>query len=491
MNVSRLFWLWLILRTFVWIVAVVASHPNAPLDLVEWLSWGGVWQWGYCKHPPLPAWLADAAARVDPGRVWPVYVLSYSIIAALLVAVWKLAREYLPAPLALAAVICQDGQMYFTNDGAEFSNNIVLDAGWAWLILCVHRAIFRRSLGWWIGVGLVLGLTALAKYTIAIPIVVLIGFSVCTRSTWPVWRTPGPYLAAIIALGLFAPHAVWLVRHDFLPLKYAAERSTEAGGFERHFAFPIQFVGGQLIQLIPVFLILLPMLTWKRHREPATPERRFLVWAILGPLAFLMVLSLTTGVVLREIWGSPLWSFAGIGYLAFFRRADAGMRLKRVGLAWAFIASALVLFAVGKQEFGPELTGKPERPHFPGRTLADEVNRRWREKYGGTPSIIGGEGWRAGNICCYSAQRPALYSSGKMDYLEMKPEDSPGTSDAEMNERGGVIVWNPSWIGGEAIAELTVRFPGLEVQPEIGLPYAARGVRSQARIGIAFVPPHR
>ena len=79
-----------------------------------------------------------------------------------------------------------------------------------------------------------------------------------------------------------------------------------------------------------------------------------------------MVLSLTTGVVLREIWGSPLWAFAGIGYLTFFRRTDAEQRRKWVGFAWAIIAAAVVLFTVGKQEFGPELTGKPERPHFPG-----------------------------------------------------------------------------------------------------------------------------
>jgi len=488
---TRLFWLWLILRTVVWILAVVTSHPNAPLDLVEWLSWGGVWQWGYCKHPPLPAWWADAASRVDPGRVWPVYVLSYSILAALLIAVWKLAREYLPAPLALAAAICQDGQMYFTNDGAEYSNNVVLNAGWAWLILCVHRAIFRRSLGWWIGVGVVLGLTALAKYTIAIPILVLVGFSITTRSTWHVWRTPGPYLAVGIAVIIFAPHAVWLVRHDFLPLRYAAERSSEGGGFERHITFPLQFIGGQLIQLLPVFLILLPMLTRRLRREPATPERRFLVWAILGPLAFLLLLSLTTGVLLREIWGSPLWAFAGIGYLVFFRRSDAEARLKLVGIAWAIIASALVLFCMGKQKIGPELTGRPERPHFPGRALADEVNRRWGQKYGGVPPIIGGEGWRAGNICCYSAHRPALYSSGKMDYLEMKPEDSPGTSDAEVNARGAVIVWDPQWLGGETLNELKVRFPGLEVQSEIELPYSAPGMQQVARTGVAFVPPQR
>ncbi len=488
---TRLFWFWLVGRTLVWILAVIASHPNAPLDLVEWLSWGGVWQWGYCKHPPLPAWLADAASRADPGRVWPVYVLSYALIAALLVAVWKLAREYLPAPLALAAVICQDGQMYFTNDGAEFSNNIVLNTGWAWLIVCVHRALFRRSLGGWLLAGVVLGLTALAKYTIGLPVLALLGFLTSTPSTRWVWRTPGPYLAAAVAVAIFAPHAVWLVRHDFLPFRYAAGRAGEAGGLERHIVFPIQFVLGQILRLLPVVFVVRPLLARRHSGEPSSPERRFLVWAILGPLAVLLLLSLTSGMLLREIWGSPLWSFLGVGLLAFFRRSDAETRLRPVAYRWALVASALLLFTVGKQTVGPMWTHKPERPHFPGRALADEVNRRWEAKYGGVPPIVGGEGWRAGNICCYSAHRSGLYSSGHMDYLVMEPAHSPWTSDDDLNERGGIIAWDAERIGGDSLDDLKRRFPAIEFQPDVELPFETWGDRPSTRVGLAFVPPRR
>ena len=490
-DATRLFWLWLITRTVVWILAVVASHPNAPLDLVEWLSWGGVWQWGYCKHPPLPAWLADAAASIEPGRVWPVYVLSYAVIASTLVAVWKLAREYLPPPLALAAVIADDGLMYLTNDGAEYSNNIVLNAGWAWLILATHRAVFRRSFTWWCAVGVILGSMLLTKYTIGLPVILLLAFLAVNRSVWHVWRTPGLYAAAIIALAIFAPHARWLVQHDFLPLKYASARSTTDGGWERHIIFPVQFVVGQTIHLLPILFILWPVLTWKRDRELDSSERRFLIWAILGPVAVLLALSITTGVLLREIWGSPLWSFLGLVLLVFFRRLDAVARLRPVAVRWAIVASALLLFAMGKQVVGPSLTGKVERPHFPGRALADEVNRRWGEKYGGLPPIIAGEGWRAGNICCYSAHRPGLFSSGSMDYFVIEPEHSPWTNDADINGRGCVLVWDAELIGGDSIDEMKSRFPGVEFQPDVELPYEALGVRKSTRVGLAFVPPRR
>jgi len=490
-NFTRLFWLWLILRTAIWILATVASYPNAPLDLAEWLSWGGVWQWGYCKHPPLPAWLADAAASVDPGRVWPVYVLSYCIVASVLVAAWNLAREYLSPPLALAAVVANDGLMYLTHYGAEFSNNIVLDAGWAWLILATHRAVFRRSLAWWCAVGAVLGSMLLTKYTIGLPVLVLLAFLAVTRSVWHVWRSPGLYVAAILALAIFAPHLNWLVQHDFLPFKYAAERSSEPGGWERHIFFPAQFVVGQVIQLLPVVFVLWPMLTGERRRATDSPERRFLAWAILGPVAVLLGLSITTGLVLREIWGSPLWSFFGIFSLACFRGTDAELKSRRVVIRWAAVAVAMLAFAVGKQVAGPAITGRAERPHFPGRALADEVNLRWEAHYGGVPPIVGGEGWRAGLICSYSAHRPGLYSSGVMGYLSMKPQHSPWTSDADVNERGAAIVWDAEIIGGDSIADLKARFPRIEFQPDIVLPYQTGGLAKSTRVGLAFVPPRR
>src|SRR5215510_14477407 len=69
---TRLFWTWLILRTLVWSTVTYLTAWNPPLDLAEMLSWGGVWSWGYSKHPPLPAWIAEIAGLVFGGSIWGV-----------------------------------------------------------------------------------------------------------------------------------------------------------------------------------------------------------------------------------------------------------------------------------------------------------------------------------------------------------------------------------------------------------------------------------
>jgi len=79
-SCNRWFWSWLVGRTTVWFLFTLLTFRNAPLDLVEWLSWGHHFAWGYPKHPPLPAWLAEAAHRAT-GDIWGVYLLSYLLIA--------------------------------------------------------------------------------------------------------------------------------------------------------------------------------------------------------------------------------------------------------------------------------------------------------------------------------------------------------------------------------------------------------------------------
>jgi len=48
-----------------------------------------------------------------------------------------------------------DGLMYLTQNPAEYSNNIVLDATWALTIYCLVRAIRTERLRWWIWLGIV------------------------------------------------------------------------------------------------------------------------------------------------------------------------------------------------------------------------------------------------------------------------------------------------------------------------------------------------
>src|SRR5947209_4357020 len=80
----RLFWLWLVVRTLIWTAVACLTLRNPPTDVVEMLSWGKEWSWGYHTHPPLPAWVAEISAFLAGGSVWGVYLASHLIIAVCL-----------------------------------------------------------------------------------------------------------------------------------------------------------------------------------------------------------------------------------------------------------------------------------------------------------------------------------------------------------------------------------------------------------------------
>src|SRR5258708_3866035 len=111
---ARLFWVWLTVRTAVWLGAAIATQPNAPLDVAEWSAWGNHFSWGYPKHPSLSGWVAAAFGQLSPGDVWGIYVAGYLIAAACLWAAWKLGLEFLPPRAALVAALCLDGLIYLT-----------------------------------------------------------------------------------------------------------------------------------------------------------------------------------------------------------------------------------------------------------------------------------------------------------------------------------------------------------------------------------------
>src|SRR5690606_25389546 len=99
---TRLFWLLVFVHLVVWMSICIFAQPNAPLDTVEQIFWGIHWQLGYHKHPPLPAWIAAGAVWLA-GEVWGAYLAGQIAVLTCIWAAWRLGREYLSPPLALAA----------------------------------------------------------------------------------------------------------------------------------------------------------------------------------------------------------------------------------------------------------------------------------------------------------------------------------------------------------------------------------------------------
>jgi len=101
----RLFQAFVAVHVAAWTLVPAITQPNAPLDAIEMLYWGHEWQWGYFKHPPLPAWIAEACWLVFGSVDWPLYLASQVCVAACLWAAWQMARDTLPLWPALAAAV--------------------------------------------------------------------------------------------------------------------------------------------------------------------------------------------------------------------------------------------------------------------------------------------------------------------------------------------------------------------------------------------------
>ncbi len=93
-------------------------------------------------------------------------------------------------------------------------------AGWAyWKALAARAASTHWSL-----FGFAIGMALWAKYFVVVLAAPLALFVLFDRDARKAMATAGPYVAAMVAFIVAAPHLLWLVANDFLPFAYADAR---------------------------------------------------------------------------------------------------------------------------------------------------------------------------------------------------------------------------------------------------------------------------
>jgi hypothetical protein len=122
--------------------------------------------------------------------------------------------------------------------------------------------------------------------------------------------TPGPYIAAAVALVTMAPHLVWLVQNDFLPFAYAEHRALPSRGLIDHVWHPFQFALAQAFFLVPSALIAAPLFFPKqsaKSRGGDVFDRRILSWLAFGPTVTVLAMAALSGRGTVAMW-APLFS---------------------------------------------------------------------------------------------------------------------------------------------------------------------------------------
>ena len=475
----------LVVHAAVWTALPALIYRNLPLDVIEATVYGREWQLGYDKLPPLPWWLVEIVLRVF-GTDAAIYALCQVAVILAFVAVWLTARPLVGVLGALAAVLIIDGIHFLNISSVKFNHNVIELPLWAFAGFAFCAALRRQGLRYWILLGVMLGLALWAKYFVVIlaaPLALFLLFDPDARRRL---ASSGPWIAAAVALIVMAPHLVWLVQHDFLPFSYAEARATPSRGLLDHLLNPAEFLGGQIVFLLPALFIAAPLFFVRG--EPAPPaekndafDRRIVTLLAFGPAATLFLFSLVSGRGTQATWGYPLWLFLGLWLVMAAPIALDRARLAHLGGHWAAVFVIFVAAFLADYLVLPNFDHRHRAAFFPGAQLSAAITQRFEQATGQEPRYIIGSMWDGGNVAHYSKARPQ-----PRVLIDGLPRRAPWIDLADLRARGAVLVWtesDPHMLPKNFAAVA----PGAEIGAPFDLPYQ-RG-NGAVHVGWAILPP--
>jgi 4-amino-4-deoxy-L-arabinose transferase-like glycosyltransferase len=473
-----------------WTLAPILTHHAPPLDVVEGYMWGREWVIATYKHPALPSWALEASRLVTGGAGWPAYLVSQLFVAATFVFAFLLGRDLTGAHRAAAGTLLLTGIAFYAWPTPEFNHNVAEMPFWAALPWALWRAVQRRGIGWWALVGALAAGGLYAKLTTALLLVALAAWIVWDARARQCLATPGPWLGLAILAALAAPLGLWLVTHDFAPLKYAATHSTqvhEGGG------------GGVPIFLLNVVLNLTGTLAMlaiagligphRRESLSASVERppppvapralRYLIVVTAGPLVLAIVAALIAGASLKSAWSSSMFNLAGILAIALTSERFDSTALRRIAICAAIAMVVVPLAYAVVIAAGPSRAGAPLRVSWPQAEISTRLAAIWARETHRPLRIVSGDNWVAGLVGITARDRPSILINGD-------PAVSPWITRERLERDGMLILWEAS----------TKRIPPGLQQLVAAAPVREerfRWPRSRARgdlaIGFAIVPP--
>lgn len=428
-------WAWLLAAyVLAWSALPALLAPSLPLDVVEGIAWGHEWQWGYYKHPSVPAWLLYPAYQ-GLGKFGP-YLLGQLAIVLALYYVWRLAREMLDAERATLAALLLYAIYYNGWPTLEFNHNIAQIPVWAALGWHGWRAFSRGAWCDWVWLGVWAGLGWMTKYSTAVFMACVAAYLVLGPQR-RLLRQPGPWLAALVALVVAAPNLLWLLRHDGLPFVYLEARSSHVSLAAAGLA-SLHFLAAQAVAHAPLLVILLAggLLKpggWHLHlREPG--QRGWLYTIALAPTLLTLLYALMSGADLHDMWGTPMWNFSPLLLLALMPAQRVRERAHALRWGLALWMAGITLAMAAYVAFGAQWRGRPARMDWPAQAIAAQAAGQWQRQSSCPLRVVAGDYWLAGLVAEGARPQASILIAGDARF-------SPWVTPQRLRQQGALLVW--------------------------------------------------
>ena len=286
-------------------------------DELQFLSDARHLDWGYVSYPPLTPFIERISLNLFGLSM--IGLRLFSVIGQMLVIVVSglMARDLGGGRLAqftTALAVALSPLPIF--EATEFQYTSFAFLWWVLVAWFTIRLLKTDNPRWWIAIGAALGLGLMTKYAIIFYIAGILGgmaFSPARKFFASKWFWAG----VCIALLIFLPNFIWLVRHDFISYKFLQHIHVRDVGEGRAEGFFVdQFLVCANVFAVPVWLIGL-------YAFVRDGRYRMVAWMYLVPLLIFWIdkgrfyyvaeaypMLLAMGAVTCEGWLAriPLWT---------------------------------------------------------------------------------------------------------------------------------------------------------------------------------------
>jgi len=282
-TLPRIAWRWLLALSALRLLLHLAVNGQYGFHRDELQLWDDARQlaWGYVAYPPLTAFLGRLGIELlgDSAtgfRLFAALAQAIAMLVAGLVA-RELGGRRIAQVVAALAVACAPVPML------QGSMLMYVGIEYLWVVLAVWMLLRVANGGdarWWLGVGLIIGLGMMTRYTM---LFWAVGLAAGVALTPLRRHLAGPWLWGGVALSLlvFAPNAWWQWQHDFVYLDFVEHIHARDVRIGRTDGFLVgQLLVGASPLTVPLWLAGLAWLSFSK----AASRYRVLVWMYALPL---------------------------------------------------------------------------------------------------------------------------------------------------------------------------------------------------------------
>jgi hypothetical protein len=182
---------------------------------------------GYVEFPPLIAVIGWLVAKLAPGSLVALRMVSLAAGATTVILVALIARELGGGRRAQwIAALSWTLTPYILGSASIFHPTWLDTLAWTSFLYVAARLLVRRERRLWLMLGLIAGVGLEAKYTmaflaLAFTAALLLGGE--RRELASVW----PWLGLLLAIGLLAPNLVWQVQHGWPSVRFFSSQDAQ------------------------------------------------------------------------------------------------------------------------------------------------------------------------------------------------------------------------------------------------------------------------